>query len=69
MIKSTLTIALTTAAFGLVATSPAHAFGCPSWICGDNGTQLTGVAVQALKVDGIELKRVEVVIPKSGKAS
>jgi hypothetical protein len=68
MIKRILATAAVAVTFGLAGTSPARAVGgCAKWMCGDNGTQLTGVAVQALEARSIELKRVDVVIPKSGK--
>jgi hypothetical protein len=69
MINRTLIITLITAAFGLAGTSPARAAGaCAKWYCGDNGTQLTGIAVPALKVDGIEPLRVDVVLQQNAKA-
>jgi hypothetical protein len=68
MLKRTLTITVIAAAIGLAAASPANArVHCSPLVCGENGTQLTGVAVRALEAQSIELKRVDIVIPQGGK--
>jgi hypothetical protein len=59
MIKRILAIAAVAAAFGLNA-SPAKA------LVMFNGTQLTGIALQEVKVAGVEPQRVDIMIPKSG---
>jgi hypothetical protein len=47
---NTLLAAVSTAVLTLAATSTANAFGnCDEWICGMNGTQLTGIVTQAVK--------------------
>jgi hypothetical protein len=55
MIKRILTIAAVAAALGLNAAFPAKA------ALGINGTQVTGIALQELKVSSIGLQGVEVV--------
>jgi hypothetical protein len=48
--KTLILAAATTAALALAGTSTATAFGnCPEWLCGSNGTQLTGIAPQGSK--------------------
>jgi hypothetical protein len=57
MIKRILAIAAIAAAFGLSA-SPAKA------LISFNGTQLTGIALQEVKVTGVEPQRVDIIIPE-----
>jgi hypothetical protein len=57
MIKRILAIAAVAAAFGLSA-SPVKA------VISFNGTQLTGIALQEVKVTGVEPQRVDAMIPE-----
>jgi hypothetical protein len=48
--KTLILAAAATAGLGLAAASTANAFGnCEEWMCGMNGTQLTGTVAQAVK--------------------
>src|SRR5687768_13915197 len=46
MTRSLMIAAAAALGFGLVAPA-AQAAGCPSWVCGDNGTRLNGVVLNS----------------------
>jgi hypothetical protein len=49
-----ISIAAVALSLGFAAAPAALAAGCPSWICGDNGTHLTGVRLQGIAPDGAQ---------------
>jgi hypothetical protein len=60
--------ALAALCFGTAASPAAHAIGCPIWMCGTNGTQLSGISPHDLEFEGIELQGTDISLPEVEKA-